>query len=132
VDYGVKVLLKDPESFLLIKETLTRLGVASNKTQTLYQSCHILHKKGEYFIVHFKELFLLDGKPSNISEEDFSRRNLITKLLEDWGLVEVLEPERIAMLAPMSAVKILSFKAKEEWTLTAKYTIGSSKFKKEF
>lgn len=131
MQYGIKISLKDPESFLLIKETLTRVGVASNKTSTLFQSCHILHKKGEYFIVHFKELFLLDGKPSDISEEDFSRRNLIVKLLEDWGLVTVIEPERIAMLAPMSSVKILSFKDKEKWTMVAKYTIGTKTSKEK-
>src|ERR1035437_6503900 len=106
--FGVKIELKDPESFLLVKETLTRIGVSSNKTKTLYQSAHILHKQGRYFICHFKEMFKLDGKPSDISEEDLSRRNLIATLLEDWGLVKVLDIEKLAMIAPMSSVKILS------------------------
>jgi len=124
-NFGIRISLKDPESFLLVKETLTRVGVASNKTTTLYQSAHILHKQGEYYICHFKEMFKLDGKPSDISEEDLSRRNLIAKLLEDWGLVTVLDSEKLAMLSPMSAVKILSFKDKETWQLVAKYTIGN-------
>lgn len=124
-NFGIKIALKDPESFLLVKETLTRLGVASNTTKTLYQSAHILHKQGEYYICHFKEMFKLDGKPSDISEEDLSRRNLIAKLLEDWGLIRVLDVEKLAMVSSMSSVKILSFKDKETWQLVAKYTIGN-------
>jgi hypothetical protein len=126
-NFGIKIELKDPESFLLVKETLTRVGVASNKTTTLYQSAHILHKQGEYYICHFKEMFKLDGKPSNISEEDLSRRNLIAKLLEDWGLIKVIDIEKLAMLSPMSSVKILSFKDKDTWSLVSKYTIGNKK-----
>lgn len=126
-DFGVKITLKDPESFLLVKETLMRVGVASNKTKTLYQSAHILHKQGEYYICHFKEMFKLDGKPSDISEEDLGRRNLIAKLLEDWGLVKVVDREKLAMLSLMSSVKILSYKDKEQWNLVAKYTIGTKK-----
>lgn len=126
-DFGVKITLKDPESFLLVKETLTRIGVASNKTKTIYQSAHILHKQGEYYICHFKEMFKLDGKTSDISDEDLSRRNLIAKLLEDWGLVKVVEKEKLADVSPMSSVKILSFKDKDQWNLVAKYTIGTKK-----
>lgn len=129
-EFGVKITLKDPESFLLVKETLTRIGVPSNKTKTLYQSAHILHKQGVYYICHFKEMFKLDGKPSDISEEDLSRRNLIAKLLEDWGLVKVVDVEKLAMISSLSSVKILSYKDKEEWQLIAKYTIGTKK--KEF
>lgn len=125
LDFGIKISLKTPESFLLVKETLTRIGVASNKTKTLYQSVHILHKQGEYYICHFKEMFKLDGKPSDISDEDFGRRNLIAKLLEDWGLIQVMEVEKLATLAPMSSVKILSYKDKESWALCSKYTIGN-------
>ena len=124
-DFGVKIELKDPEKFLLVKETLTRLGVASNRTKTLYQSCHVLHKRGDYFIVHFKELFKLDGKPSDISEEDYGRRNAIAKLLEDWGLVQVLDKQQLEPLGAMSSVKILSFKDKSNWQLVSKYTVGS-------
>lgn len=126
-DFGVKITLKDPESFLLVKETLTRIGVASNKTKTLYQSAHILHKQGEYYICHFKEMFKLDGKTSDISDEDLNRRNLIAKLLEDWGLVKVVEKEKLADVSPVSSVKILSFKDKDQWNLVAKYTIGTKK-----
>ena len=122
--FGIKITLATPESFLLVKETLTRIGVASNRTKTLYQSAHILHKQNEYYICHFKSMFILDGKPSDISEEDIARRNLIAKLLQDWKLltiVDVLLPE---CCAPMSAVKIISHKDKEHWQLVAKYTIG--------
>ena len=127
-NFGVKITLKDPESFLLVKETLTRLGVASNKTQSLYQSCHILHKQGEYYICHFKEMFILDGKPSNLSDEDYGRRNLITKLLCDWGLVFLSNPEIQDKMRPMSGLKIISHRDKENWQLIAKYTIGNKSF----
>lgn len=125
-EFGIKISLKDPESFLLIKETLTRIGVASNRTKTLYQSAHILHKRGEYYIVHFKELFALDGKRADISDEDYGRRNLIAKLLQDWGLLTILQPEKLKDVGGMSAIKILNFKDKDKWSLTAKYTIGNN------
>ena len=123
--FGVKIELKDPESFLLVKETLTRIGVASNKTKTLYQSAHILHKQGSYYICHFKELFKLDGKPSDISEDDLHRRNLIAKLLSDWNLLTINDLTDVANMASLSSVKVLSFKDKDSWTLTSKYTIGN-------
>ena len=121
----LEVVLKEPDDFLKIRETLSRIGVASRKERKLYQSCHILHKQGKYFIVHFKELFALDGKETNISENDIARRNTITKLLSDWGLVEVrgeLEP-----IAPLSQVKIISFKDKQDWELCTKYNIGKKR-----
>jgi hypothetical protein len=124
-NFGVKIELKDPESFLLVKETLTRIGVASNKTKTLYQSAHILHKQGSYYICHFKELFKLDGKPSDISEDDLHRRNLIAKLLSDWNLLTINDPSDLTNIASLSSVKVLSFKEKDNWTLTSKYTIGN-------
>ena len=118
----LEVTLKEPDDFLKIRETLSRIGVASRKERKLYQSCHILHKQGRYFIVHFKELFALDGKPTNLSENDIARRNTISKLLKDWGLVELKgETEPIA---PLSQIKIISFKEKNEWTLETKYNIG--------
>ena len=119
------VELKEPDDFLKIRETLSRIGVASRKERKLYQSCHILHKQGKYFIVHFKELFALDGKETNLSENDIARRNTIAKLLGDWGLVIVkgeLEP-----IAPLSQIKIISFKEKDEWTLETKYNIGKKR-----
>ena len=121
----LEVTLKEPDDFLKVRETLSRIGVASRKEKTLYQSCHILHKQGRYFIVHFKELFALDGKDTNLSENDIARRNTITNLLNDWGLIEVkgsLEP-----MAPLSQIKILSFREKDEWTLETKYNIGKKK-----
>ena len=121
----LEVTLKEPDDFLKVRETLSRIGVASRKERVLYQSCHILHKQGRYFITHFKELFLLDGKESNLSENDIARRNTITNLLNDWGLIEVkgdLEP-----MAPLSQIKILSFREKDEWTLETKYAIGKKK-----
>ena len=121
----LEVLLKEPDDFLKVRETLSRIGVASRKERTLYQSCHILHKQGRYFIVHFKELFALDGKDTNLSENDIARRNTIANLLNDWGLVTAkgsLEP-----MAPLSQIKILSFKEKDEWTLETKYNIGKKK-----
>jgi hypothetical protein len=128
VDSLVEVSLLEQEDFLKIKETLTRIGVASKKDNTLYQSCHILHKQGKYYIVHFKELFMLDGKPSNFSEDDMSRRNTIATLLEQWGLLKVIRPEYIAeLMAPISQIKIISHKEKDDWELVAKYNIGRRK-----
>ncbi len=121
----LEVELKEPDDFLKIRETLSRIGVASRKERKLYQSCHVLHKKSKYYIVHFKELFALDGKDTNISENDIARRNTIAKLLGDWGLVIVkgeLEP-----IAPLSQIKIISFKEKNEWTLETKYNIGKKR-----
>lgn len=123
--FGVRIELKNPESFLLVKETLTRLGVMSNSSRTLYQSAHILHKQGEYYICHFKEMFKLDGKSADISEEDYGRRNLIAKLLCDWGLVFIKDTEVMKNLIPMSGIKIISHRDKEKWQLVAKYTIGN-------
>ena len=122
---GVEVRIGDDDNFLKIKETLTRIGIASRKDKTLYQSCHILHKQGRYAIVHFKELFELDGKASDFSQEDKGRRNTIVKLLEEWGLVKIVDPDSIKKLtAPLSQVKILPYKEKKEWTLVAKYNVG--------
>tara|TARA_B100000508_G_C11450112_1_gene273535 strand:- start:871 stop:1284 length:414 start_codon:yes stop_codon:yes gene_type:complete len=122
---GIEIRLKEEDDFLKVKETLTRIGVASRKENILYQSCHILHKQGRYAIVHFKELFELDGKASNFSEEDTGRRNVITKLLSDWGLVEIVEPSMIEKPhAPMSQIKILPYREKQNWELVAKYKIG--------
>ncbi|SVB57898.1 uncharacterized protein METZ01_LOCUS210752 [marine metagenome] len=121
----LEVGLKEPDDFLKVRETLSRIGVASRKERKLYQSCHILHKQGRYFIVHFKELFALDGKKTNLSENDIARRNTITSLLRDWGLVEVLgvaEP-----VAPLSQIKVLSYSEKSDWTLETKYNIGKKK-----
>jgi len=120
-----EVLLKEPDDFLKIRETLSRIGVASRKERKLYQSCHILHKQGKYYIVHFKELFALDGKDTNLSENDIARRNTIVKLLSDWGLVTMKgTPEPIA---PLSQIKIIAFKEKDEWILETKYNIGKKK-----
>ena len=124
-DQMLEVALKEPDDFLKVRETLSRIGVASRKERKLYQSCHILHKQGKYYIVHFKELFALDGKETNLSENDIARRNTIAKLLNDWKLVEVkgiMEPA-----APLSQIKILSFKDKDDWTLETKYNIGKKK-----
>ena len=123
----VEIRLKAPDDFLKVRETLTRIGVASRNEKKLFQSCHILHKQGRYYIVHFKELFLLDGKHSDFSENDMQRRNRITKLLEDWGLVEVVVPEMIAEASSVSQIKILPHKEKAEWQLVPKYSIGSKK-----
>lgn len=124
----VEVELPSQDSFLKVKETLTRIGVASKKDKILYQSCHILHKQGKYYIVHFKELFILDGKANELSDEDKARRNTIVNLLEEWGLVKTVKPEVIQdPVAPLSQVKVLPHKEKEEWTLTAKYSIGKRK-----
>jgi hypothetical protein len=121
----VEVSLNEQDDFLKVRETLTRIGVSSRKEKVLYQSCHILHKQGKYYIVHFKELFALDGKPSNISENDIQRRNAIANLLEEWGLVKILNRRLIeANIAPLHQIKIISFKEKDDWDLIAKYNIG--------
>tara|TARA_B100001989_G_scaffold126901_1_gene89688 strand:- start:4413 stop:4835 length:423 start_codon:yes stop_codon:yes gene_type:complete len=125
-DMMLQVTLKEPDDFLKVRETLTRVGVASRKERKLYQSCHILHKRGKYYIVHFKELFALDGKPTNITPNDVQRRNRIAKLLSDWGLVEI-SSEDTGDLAPLNQIKVLSFKDKGEWTLESKYNIGKKK-----
>ena len=125
VDQMIEVTIKESDDFLKIKETLTRIGVASRKDKTLYQSCHILHKQQKYYIVHFKELFALDGKPTNITSNDVQRRNRIAKLLSDWGLIEI--GSEIEDLAPLNQIKVLSFKDKGEWTLESKYNIGKKK-----
>lgn len=127
---GVEITLDDEDAFLKVRETLTRIGVSSRKEKVLYQSCHILHKQGRYVILHFKELFSLDGKPSTITENDLQRRNAITNLLEDWGLLKILEEEKEKIknnLAPLHQIKILPFKEKSEWNLVSKYTIGKKK-----
>ena len=123
----IEVKLAQPDDFLKVRETLTRIGVASRSEKKLYQSCHILHKQGRYYIVSFKELFLLDGKRSDFSENDMQRRNRITKLLSDWGLVEVLSPDTIENLCSMSQIKIIPHKEKADWELIPKYQIGSKK-----
>jgi len=123
----VEVCLGEPDDFLKVRETLTRIGVASRKEKKIYQSCHILHKQGKYYIVHFKELFALDGKNTNLSLNDVQRRNRIVQLLSDWGLITVVDAERIADLAPLNQIKVLSFKEKGEWTLESKYNIGRKK-----
>jgi hypothetical protein len=121
----IEVKLNEQDDFLKIRETLTRIGVSSRKEKVLYQSCHILHKQGKYYIVHFKELFALDGKPSNISENDIQRRNAIANLLEEWGLVKILNPELMENnIAPIHQIKIISFKEKDSWDLITKYNIG--------
>lgn len=123
----VEVLLSEPDDFLKVRETLTRIGVASRKERKIYQSCHILHKQGKYYIVHFKELFALDGKNTNFSLNDFQRRNRISQLLSDWGLITIVDAEKIQDLAPLNQIKVLSFKDKEEWNLESKYNIGRKK-----
>jgi len=121
----LEVVLTEPDDFLKVRETLTRMGVASRKENKLYQSCHILHKQGRYFIVHFKELFLLDGKKSNLEEGDILRRNTIATLLADWGLVQIVDKSQVAECAPLRQVKIISHKEKHEWELCPKYNIGN-------
>jgi len=123
----LEVILNEPDDFLKVKETLTRIGIASRKERKLYQSCHILHKQGRYFIVHFKELFLLDGKKSNLEENDIARRNTIATLLSDWGLITIENTEMAQPVAPLRQIKIISFKEKDEWELCPKYNIGSTK-----
>ena len=123
----VEVTLNEPDDFLKVRETLTRIGVASRKEKKIYQSCHILHKQGKYYIVHFKELFALDGKNTNLSVNDVQRRNRIIQLLSDWGLIAVVNAELIADIAPLNQIKVLAFKEKDEWTLESKYNIGRKK-----
>ena len=123
----VEVVLNEPDDFLKVRETLTRIGVASRKEKKIYQSCHILHKQGKYYIVHFKELFALDGKKTNLSLNDVQRRNRIVQLLSDWGLLSVVNAEQITDLAPLNQIKVLSFKEKNDWTLESKYNIGRKK-----
>lgn len=126
-DQMVEIVLNEPDDFLKVRETLTRIGVASRKEKKLYQSCHILHKQGRYFIVHFKELFALDGKYANITQNDVQRRNRIIHLLADWGLIEVKVPDSVTDIAPLNQIKVISFKDKQDWTLEAKYNIGKKK-----
>lgn len=123
----VEITLKEPDDFLKVKETLTRIGVASKKSNTLFQSCHILHKQGKYYIVHFKELFALDGKQTDLNEDDISRRNTIAKLLAEWDLVNVVSEEQIQPADSMSSIKVIPFSQKTEWELVAKYNIGKKK-----
>ena len=127
IDSMVEVTLKQPDDFLKVKETLTRIGVASKKSNTVCQSCHILHKQGKYYIVHFKELFALDGKPSDFTEEDQSRRNTIANLLEEWELVDIVNAEKVANAGSLSTIKVIPFNQKSEWELVAKYNIGKKK-----
>ena len=125
---GVEITLQKPDDFLKIKETLTRVGIASRKEKKLYQSCHILHKQGRYSILHFKELFILDGKDNNLSEEDIARRNTIINLLEEWSLLTIVNPSKSEEpIAPLSQIKVLSHKEKEQWSLESKYNIGKKK-----
>ena len=123
-DKMIEVRLNEPDDFLKVRETLTRIGVASRKEKKLYQSCHILHKQGKYFIVHFKELFALDGKYSNLSVNDVQRRNRITRLLVDWGLISVVSEDSIMNIAPLNQIKVLAYKDKSDWILEQKYNIG--------
>ena len=123
----IEVLLKEPDDFLKVRETLTRIGVASRKERKIYQSCHILHKQGKYYIVHFKELFALDGKSANITLNDVQRRNRIAQLPSDWGLVRLVDDSQVKELAPLNQIKVISFKEKGEWTLESKYNIGKKK-----
>ena len=125
-DQMIEIILNEPDDFLKVRETLTRIGVASRKEKKLYQSCHILHKQGRYYIVHFKELFALDGKDTNLSENDIARRNTIANLLSDWGLVNVVSKSDVES-APLSQIKVISFKEKNEWKLETKYNIGKKK-----
>ena len=127
----VEVTLRQPDDFLKVRETLTRIGVASRKEKKLFQSCHILHKKGKYYIVHFKELFALDGKHSNLTTNDVQRRNRITKLLSDWGLVVMVDESSGEDIAPLNQIKVISFRDKKEWILESKYNIGKKKTTEE-
>ena len=130
-DQMVEVSLGEPDDFLKVRETLTRIGVASRKEKKLYQSCHILHKQGRYFIVHFKELFALDGKRANLTSNDVQRRNRISQLLADWGLIKILNVDQISDIAPLNQIKVLSFKDKGDWILETKYNIGRKKTEEE-
>ena len=130
-DQMVEVSLSEPDDFLKVRETLTRIGVASRKEKKIYQSCHILHKQGRYYLVHFKELFALDGKHANLTLNDVQRRNRIVQLIADWGLVTILKPENITDIAPLNQIKVLAYKEKDEWVLETKYNIGAKKKKVE-
>ena len=130
-DQMVEISLNEPDDFLKVRETLTRIGVASRKEKKIYQSCHILHKQGRYFLVHFKELFALDGKHANLTANDVQRRNRIAQLLADWGLVEVLNADQIKDIAPLNQIKVLAYRDKGDWILETKYNIGSKKKKTE-
>lgn len=126
-DKMVEIVLAEPDDFLKVRETLTRIGVASRKEKKLFQSCHILHKQGKYYIVHFKELFALDGKRANLSINDIQRRNRIIQLLTDWGLINIVESEMVANIAPLNQIKVISYKEKGEWILETKYNIGKKR-----
>ncbi len=130
-DQMVEVILDEPDDFLKVRETLTRIGVASRKEKKIYQSCHILHKQGKYYIVHFKELFALDGKHANLTVNDVQRRNRIVQLLVDWGLIGIVDATKVQDIAPLNQIKVLAHKEKEDWVLEAKYNIGSKKKKVE-
>ena len=130
-DQMVEISLNEPDDFLKVRETLTRIGVASRKEKKIYQSCHMLHKQGRYFLVHFKELFALDGKHANLTSNDVQRRNRIAQLLSDWGLVEVLNTDQIKDIAPLNQIKVLAYRDKGDWILETKYNIGSKKKKNE-
>jgi len=130
-DQMVEVTLNEPDDFLKVRETLTRIGVASRKEKKIYQSCHILHKQGRYFLVHFKELFALDGKHANLTSNDVQRRNRIAQLLADWGLVGIVSADKIQDIAPLNQIKVLSYKDKGDWILETKYNIGAKKKKVE-
>jgi len=127
----LEVVLTQPDDFLKVRETLTRIGVASRKDKVLYQSCHILHKQGKYYIVHFKELFALDGKQADLTDNDLQRRNTIAKLLSDWGLIKIINLNACVDLAPLSQIKVIAFKDKHEWDLQTKYNIGKKKLEYE-
>jgi hypothetical protein len=126
-DQMVEVILNEPDDFLKVRETLTRIGVASRKEKKIYQSCHILHKQGRYYIVHFKELFALDGKHANLTVNDVQRRNRIINLVSDWGLITIVKPDSITDVAPLNQIKVLSYKDKGDWVLESKYNIGKKK-----
>jgi hypothetical protein len=126
-DQMVEVILNEPDDFLKVRETLTRIGVASRKEKKIYQSCHILHKQGRYYLVHFKELFALDGKHANLTVNDVQRRNRIIQLLADWGLITIVKPEKITDIAPLNQIKVLAYKDKADWILETKYNIGAKK-----
>ena len=123
----VEITLNEPDDFLKVRETLTRIGVASRKEKKIYQSCHILHKQGRYYIVHFKELFALDGKHANLTQNDVQRRNRIIQLLSDWGLITIMNVSKITDIAPLNQIKVLAYKEKHEWILETKYNIGKKK-----
>jgi hypothetical protein len=130
-DQMVEVILNEPDDFLKVRETLTRIGVASRKEKKIYQSCHILHKQGRYYLVHFKELFALDGKHANLTVNDVQRRNRIAQLIADWGLVTIVDANKISDIAPLNQIKVLSYKDKGDWILETKYNIGSKKKKSD-